>query len=73
MTESCTPNPRFRVLFSLNRPLTCWAKPHPGGPNMDKTEQNVSPVYTPAFDVSGTPSLTVLDIYPPATSGRYTF
>ena len=40
---------------------------------MDKTEQNVSHVYTPAFDVSGTPGLTVLDIYLPAASGRYTF
>ena len=40
---------------------------------MDKTEQNVSPVYTPAFHVSGTPGLTVLDIYMPAASGGYMF
>ena len=40
---------------------------------MDKTEQNVFPVHTPAFDVSGTPGLTVLYIYLPAASGGYTF
>ena len=35
--------------------------------------QNVSPVYTPAFQVSGTPGLTVLDIFLQAASGGYTF
>ena len=40
---------------------------------MNKIQQNVSPVYSPAFDVSGTPGLTVLDICLPAASGGYTF
>ena len=40
---------------------------------MDKTEQIVSSVNTPAFDVSGTPGRPVLDIYLPAACGGYTF